>query len=99
MPGADGGFEQRWNYTITEEMREGLSDFYGNYCSEGETSEAISATYYGGNYVMDTHTAVAAGVYQKYLRETEDRTVTVIASTASPYKFARSVMQAIDSTV
>ena len=53
------------NYTITEEMREGLSDFYGNYCSEGETSEAISATYYGGNYVMDTHTAVAAGVYQK----------------------------------
>ena len=86
------------NYTITEEMREGLSDFYGNYCSEGETSEAISATYYGGNYVMDTHTAVAAGVYQKYLRETEDRTVTVIASTASPYKFARSVMQAIDST-
>ena len=86
------------NYTITEEMREGLSDFYGNYCSEGETSEAISATYYGGNYVMDTHTAVAAGVYQKYLRETGDRTVTVIASTASPYKFARSVMQAIDNT-
>lgn len=86
------------SYTITEEMKEGLKDFYGNYCSEGETSEAISATYYGGNYVLDTHTAVAAGVYQKYLRGTEDETVTVIASTASPYKFARSVMDAIDST-
>ena len=85
-------------YTITEEMREGLSDFYGNFCSEGETSEAISATFYGGGYVLDPHTAVAAGVYQKYLRQTEDSTVTVIASTASPYKFARSVMGAIDST-
>ena len=71
-------------YTITEEMKEGLSDFYGNYCSEGETSEAISATFYGGGYVLDPHTAVAAGVYQKYLRRTEDPTPTVIASTASP---------------
>lgn len=92
------GLSQEGIYTITEEMKQGLSDFYGNYCSEGETSEAISATYYGGNYVLDPHTAVAAGVYQKYLRETEDAAVTVIASTASPYKFARSVMGAIDST-
>lgn len=82
-------------YTITEEMREGLVDFYGNFCSEGETREAISATYYGSGYVIDPHTAVAAGVYQKYLRETEDHTPTVIASTASPYKFTRSVMKAV----
>lgn len=82
-------------YTITDEMKEQLSDFYGNYCSEGETREAISATYYGSNYVIDPHTAVAAGVYQKYLRETEDTRPTVIASTASPYKFTRSVMDAI----
>ncbi len=82
-------------YTITEEMKAQLSDFYGNFCSEGETREAISATYYGSNYVIDTHTAVAAGVYQKYLRDTEDHTVTVIASTASPYKFPRSVVDAI----
>lgn len=67
----------------------GLEDFYGNYCSEGETREAISATWYGSDYVIDPHTAVAAGVYQKYLRETEDATPVVIASTASPYKFAK----------
>ena len=82
-------------YTITEEMKKGLADFYGNYCSEGETREAISATWYGSGYVIDPHTAVAAGVYQKYLRDTEDRTPAVIASTASPYKFTRSVMDAI----
>ena len=86
---------QGGEYTITDEMREGLADFYGNYCSEGETKEAVSATYYGSNYVIDPHTAVAAGVYQKYLRDTEDHTPTVIASTASPYKFTRSVLDAI----
>ncbi len=82
-------------YNISEEMKSQLEDFYGNYCSEGETREAISATYYGSGYVIDPHTAVAAGVYQKYLRETEDSTPTVIASTASPYKFTRSVMDAL----
>lgn len=82
-------------YTISEEMKKGLGDFYGNFCSEGETREAISATWYGSGYVIDPHTAVAAGVYQKYLRDTEDHTPTVIASTASPYKFTRSVMDAI----
>ena len=76
-------------------MKAQLGDFYGNFCSEGETREAISATYYGSNYVIDTHTAVAAGVYQKYLRETDDHTPTVIASTASPFKFPGSVVSAI----
>ena len=47
-------------------------------------------------YVIDTHTAVAAGVYGKYKAETKDETKTVIASTASPFKFTRSVMDAID---
>ncbi len=70
---------------------------YGNYCSEGQTKEAISATWYGSGYVIDTHTAVAAGVYQKYLRDTQDTTPTVIASTASPYKFTRSVMDALST--
>ena len=81
-------------YTISEEMKKGLGDFYGNFCSEGETREAISATWYGSGYVIDPHTAVAAGVYQKYLQY-KDHTPTVIASTASPYKFTRSVMDAI----
>ena len=82
-------------YTITEEMKAQLGDFYGNFCSEEETANTISEIYKDSNYVIDTHTAVAAGVYKKYVSETEDHLPTVIASTASPYKFTRSVMDAL----
>lgn len=83
-------------YTITEEMKKGLVDFYGNYADEKETAEAIKDLYEKTGYVIDTHTAVAASVYKKYVADTQDTKTTVIASTASPYKFARSVMNAID---
>ncbi len=83
-------------YTITEEMREQLSSFYGNYASEDETWTMIREIYQETGYIMDTHTAVAAAVYKKYRTETGDIAKTVIASTASPYKFTRSVMAAID---
>lgn len=84
-------------YTVTPEMKEKLTDFYGNYTSEKETGEAIKKLYEDTGYVIDTHTAVAAGVYDKYKKETGDtKTKTVIASTASPFKFTRSVMEAID---
>ncbi len=83
-------------YTITEEMREQLSDFYGNYASEAETASIIREVYQTSGYIMDTHTGVAASVYKKYREETGDTAKTVIASTASPYKFTRSVMAAID---
>ena len=82
-------------YTITEEMKAQLGDFYGNFCSEEETANTISEIYNDSNYVIDTHTAVAAGVYKKYVSETDDHLPTVIASTASPYKFTRSVMDAL----
>lgn len=84
-------------YTVTPEMKEKLTDFYGNYTSEKETGGAIKKLYEDTGYVIDTHTAVAAGVYDKYKKETGDtKTKTVIASTASPFKFTRSVMEAID---
>ena len=83
-------------YTITEDMKKGLADFYGNYCSEAETKEAIHSVYKNSDYVIDPHTAVADGVYKKYLADTDDHTTTVIASTASPYKFTRSVMEAVE---
>ena len=82
-------------YTITEEMKAQLGDFYGNFCIEEETANNISEIYKDSNYVIDTHTAVAAGVYKKYVSETDDHLPTVIASTASPYKFTRSVMDAL----
>ena len=85
-------------YEITDEMREQMKDFYGNYASEEETAAAIRAMYEKTGYIMDTHTAVAESVYEKYTAETKDETKTIIASTASPYKFTRSVMNAIDAS-
>lgn len=84
-------------YRITEKMRSQLADFYGNFATEEETAGAIKALYGETGYVIDTHTAVASCVYGKYAAETGDSTKTVIASTASPFKFTRSVMNAIDS--
>ena len=84
-------------YEITPQMQEKLKDFYGNYASEEETAVAIRTLYEKTGYILDTHTAVAASVYGKYKAETkDDQTTTVIASTASPFKFSRSVMDAID---
>ncbi len=84
-------------YEITAEMREKLDAFYGNYASEEETAQVIRELYEKTGYIIDPHTAVAAGVYTKYREETGDaETKTVIASTASPFKFTRSVMNAID---
>lgn len=83
-------------YTITEDMKNELKDFYGNYASENEDAATIKKIYEETGYVIDTHTAVAATVYEKYKKETGDETKSVIASTASPYKFTRSVMNAID---
>ncbi len=84
------------SYRITEEMKAGLLDFYGNYADEEETADTIRDFYEEAGYVLDPHTAVAASVYQKYRKETKDETKTVIVSTASPYKFTRSVMDAIE---
>ena len=85
-------------YEITPEMKEQLKDFYGNYTSEQETESVIKKLYEDTGYIIDTHTAVAAGVFEKYKKETGDtNTKTIIASTASPFKFTRSVMNAIDS--
>ena len=79
-------------------MRDQLSCFYGNFATEQETAAGIRELYKATGYVIDTHTAVAREVYEKYKAQTGDQRKTVIASTASPYKFTRSVMTAIDPT-
>lgn len=88
--GAEGKYE------ITEEMKEKLREFYGNYANEEETAQTIRQVYEETGYVLDTHTAVGKAVYEKYKKDTQDNTKTVIASTASPFKFTRSIMTAID---
>ncbi len=84
-------------YTITLEMKEKLADFAAGYSTEEETAESIHDTYQKTGYVMDTHTAVAAHVCGQYRAKSGDQTKCVIASTASPYKFVKSVMSAIDA--
>lgn len=83
-------------YEITPEMKEKLADFVGGYATEDKTAETIGELYRKTGYVIDTHTAVAATVANEYRANTKDQTAMLVASTASPYKFTRSVMGAID---
>jgi len=86
-------------YDITDAMRRRLSDFVGGYATEENTAEAIRALFERTGYVIDPHTAVASYVYHRYAESSGDAARTVIASTASPFKFARSVMTAIAGDV
>lgn len=82
-------------YSVSEHIKEGLKEFYGGYADQKATNETIGRMYKENGYLMDTHTAVAYKVYEDYREATGDETVTVIASTASAYKFAESVAAAI----
>ncbi|AAK78975.1 threonine synthase [Clostridium acetobutylicum] len=84
-------------YNITENMKKKLKDFYAGYATEEETKKAIEKMYKENKYLIDTHTAVAYSVYEKYLKNTKDKAKTVIASTASPYKFTNAVMTSLDN--
>ncbi len=87
-------------YTVTPEVFEKLKEiFYGGCCDEEGTSATIKATFEKYDYLIDTHTSVAVNVYDKYVAETGDCRPVVIASTASPYKFANSVLEAIGKEV
>nr|MCR5510483.1 threonine synthase [Lachnospiraceae bacterium] len=83
-------------YDITDAMRAKLDSFVGGTCDEETTLATIKNIFESCGYLIDTHTAVAAGVYKSYRSKSGDRTPTVIASTASPYKFTGSVLSAID---
>lgn len=84
-------------YTITDEMRSAMKDFAGGYATEAQTAEEIRSVYEKTGYVLDPHTAVASHVYHSWKAQENPQAPAVIASTASPYKFARSVMGAIDA--
>ena len=82
-------------YDIGENARHALeSDFWADWCGEDETKACIKQTFETKGYLLDTHTAVAAAVYEKY-KETGDSTKTVIVSTASPYKFPQDVLASL----
>ncbi len=83
-------------YEVTQQMREGLKLFRGGYATEEEVLNTIRRIFLSDGYVIDPHTAVGACVYDKYRKETGDDTPMILASTASPYKFGRSVLHAVD---
>lgn len=82
-------------YEVSDKMKDFLKDFYGNFANKDEIYEAIKKKFNEENYLMDTHTAVADVVYKKYLEETGDNKKVLIVSTASPYKFPRSICNAL----
>lgn len=82
-------------YEVSDKIREGLADFCGGSATVEETNENIGKMYKENGYLIDTHTAVAYKVYRDYAKATGDDTPTVIASTASAYKFAESVAESI----
>ena len=83
-------------YEITGDMKERMADFVGGFATQEENSAEIKKVYEDTGYVIDTHTGVASCVYRNYAKTTGDTKKTVIASTASPYKFSRSVVEAIE---
>ena len=85
-------------YEITEDMRAKLGDFYGGFANEEACAAEISRVYHSGGYVIDTHTAVASAVSAKYREGSTAKSPMVIASTASPYKFTRYVLEALAKT-
>ncbi|MBQ9336221.1 MAG: threonine synthase [Lentisphaeria bacterium] len=83
-------------YTIPAPLLARLQqDFYGGFCDDEGAAATIAELFREKHYLCDTHTAVAVNVYGQYVRETGDRTPCVIASTASPYKFAKAVLSAV----
>ena len=82
-------------YEITADMKEFMADFCAGYAGMNENAETIKKLYEDTGYLIDTHTGVAAAVYNTYKVKTGDTKKTIIASTASPYKFSKSVVEAV----
>lgn len=87
-------------YTIPAALHELLqADFYAGFCDDAQTAATIRTVWEKEHYLADTHTAVAIRVYDAYRETTGDTTPTVIASTASPFKFCRSVIEALGGSL
>lgn len=107
LSGEDSQVLARWMAQLSAEGCYGVGHavheritalFYGGFCDDAGTARTVRGTWEQAGYLCDTHTAVALDVYRQYVEDTGDRnTPTVIASTASPYKFVGDVLGALDS--
>ena len=87
-------------FEVNEDIKKKLKEiFYAGYCDDDATLKTIKSTFTEYGYLCDTHTAVAVNVYNGYEKETSDSRPSLIASTASPYKFAKSVLSAVGGRV
>ena len=86
-------------YSVGDEVRERIQQlFYGGFCGDGPTYQTIRELWDQERYLCDTHTAVAVDVYRQYLKDSNEQPIpTVIASTANPYKFSASVLEALQA--
>ena len=83
-------------YEVTDEVKKEItSKFFGGFCDDTNTKATIKELFDEEKYLCDTHTSVAINVYNQYVEKTGDKTPVVIASTASPYKFSHSVLEAV----
>ncbi len=83
-------------YTVSDEIKNEIKEsFYGGCADDIKCADTIKETYEKHGYVTDTHTAVAVCVHNEYVKETGDNTKTIIASTASPFKFNGAVLSAL----
>ena len=88
---------EKGEYKIQDNLKSKIqTEFWGGFCNEPDTLETIKYYWENYNYLIDTHTAVAAGVLEKYRKATGDENIAIFASTASPYKFCDSVLKAIN---
>ncbi len=90
------GLNEKGEFKIAADMKDRMTDFYGDFATDRETFETIKYVFCELDYLIDTHTAVGYNVYRKYMDKSDDRAKTVISSTASPFKFPGSVAGAID---
>ena len=87
-------------YEVSQDVKDQIKElFWAGCCDDEGTKQTIGDTFRKDHYLCDTHTAVAVNVYRQYKETTGDETKTVIASTASPYKFASSVLWAITDNI
>ena len=93
-----GQLKEEGRYEISRKMKEFMADFCGGFADQKQDAAAIRKLYEDTGYVIDTHTGVALAAAQAYRQETGDGAPMVIAATASPYKFAGSVLEAIEGT-
>lgn len=88
------------SYSIDAKLFADISEqFAGGYCDDAMAAATIRKLFFEQNYLADTHTAVAVKVLEAYRKETGDTAPAVVASTASPFKFCRAVIEALGGTL